>query len=113
MNGHTHQVYVELVEERPLSRDEWAASDLIVEHFGTDAEFADVITAAHRKYLDNFQPFRILITASNGEPLFRSTERYRDERDARHAIELAFGAGSTVVLQQAGMDDVTLRVAAG
>lgn len=97
-------IYVDLIEDEPKTLEQWAA-----EHPGWDV---DDLRSAHRKYLDDFQPWRLLVkSGGNQKPLFRSTERYFNEADARHAADIAFGDRSNVYLRQAEHGDVTLRLA--
>jgi len=103
--GATPLVYVDLIKEPPKTYGQFVAAH-------PARRFAAGAGAAYRTYIDNFQPWRVLIrSGDNYEPLFRSTERYFNEADARHAIELAFGPGSNVYLRQAEHGNVELRLA--
>lgn len=60
-----------------------------------------------------WQGWRILIrSGDNNEPLFKSTEAYTNEADAKHAIDLAFGPGSNVYLRQSEQGNQVVRMAA-
>lgn len=98
-------IYVDLVEDEPKTRDAFYH-----EHLGED--IADV-RAGYQKYLDHFQPWRLLIiSGDNHEPLFKSTESYFNEADAKHAAQIAFGSRSNVYLRQKEHGNVELRLAA-
>ena len=107
MSAANPTIYVDLIEERPLEREQWLSrAGFAVD---TDPPTAD---AAYEEYLDNFQPWRLLVkSGDNHRALFRSTERYYNEADARHAAEVAFGAQSNVFLRRAEHGNETLRVA--
>lgn len=98
----TDTCFVDLIQEQPAPRDKFMVHSYFAEEL-IDQEYAE--------YLDSFQPFRIVIAAHNGEPLFRSTERYKAEVDARRAIDIAFGPNTNVWLRQEGKEQVAVRVA--
>lgn len=101
-------IIVELIEEQLLSPSAYSSSRGYPEDLDTET-----LNAEYEEYEDNFQPWRILVTSGgNHAALFRSTERYFNEADARHAAEIAFGSGSNVYLRQADHSDVELRLAA-
>lgn len=57
-----------------------------------------------------WQPWRIVIrSGDNFAPLFKSTESYTNQDDAKHAIDLAFGPGSNVYLRQSEQGDQVIR----
>lgn len=86
--------------------------DLIKSHPAPREKFPSMTDERYRELVERYQPWRLLIlSGDNHEPMFRSTERYFNRADALHAAELAFGAGSTVYLREAGYRDVPLRVA--
>ena len=94
-------IFVDLVEEKPLSRP------IFDETYGVTDDTGE---AAYRDYLARFQPWRVVVTAGlNSKVLFRSSERYFNERDAFHAANIAFGADSDVYLRQADTAKVELR----
>ena len=97
-------IYVDLKREEPLEFESWAeANDL---EPGEDAQ------NSYRAYRLAFQPFRLLVkSGDNHKPLFRSTERYANEVDARHAAVLAFGANSNVYLRRPEQANEALRMA--
>jgi hypothetical protein len=96
-------IYVDLVRDEPFTRDEYSLM-----RAGDDV---DDIALAYAKYLEHFQPWRLLIkSGDNQEPLFRSTESYFNRADAIHAAELAFGAGSNVYLREAEHGNRVLRM---
>lgn len=93
-------ILVDLVRDEPLTSDEFIARGYV---------FTKTL---YQKYLDRFQPWRLLIkSGDNQEPLFRSTESYVNKADAIHAAELAFGRGSDVYLRQHEVGNVLLRLA--
>ncbi|SBS73856.1 hypothetical protein MHPYR_180093 [uncultured Mycobacterium sp.] len=108
MSNNPPTVYVDLIEEQPLSREDWAAQ---TDHCAPGR--CNECDGVWRHYLDRFQPWRVAIkSGDNGAELFRSSERYKDKRDARHAIDLAFGLYSNVYLRQAEVGNIELRLAA-
>lgn len=97
-------IYVDLIEEEPLDAAEWAKT--------ADVPLIEADNA-YRAYRLAFQPWRILVkSGDNEEALFRSTERYFNEGDVRHAADLAFGPHSNVYLRQKEHGNVALRLAA-
>lgn len=98
-------IYVDLIKERPLHYDSFcAANDL--------DEETDTARDSYRAYKLAFQPWRLIVkSGGNQKTLFRSTERYFNEADARHAADLAFGSQSNVYLRQAEHGNVALRLA--
>lgn len=102
-------IYVDLIEDTPLDRQQYGKT------YGYTDSSADstALTDAHKRYLERFQPWRVLIKSrDNHEPLFRSTESYFNKADAIHAAELGFGAGSNVYLRQHEHGNQVLRMAA-
>lgn len=107
MSVHT-LIYVDLIEEKLLTRQEWW-EEVGGKEFLSDAD----IDNAYRAYRLAFQPWRILVkSGDNYKAMFRSTERYFNEADARHAAEITFGSESNVYLRQAEHGNVALRMAA-
>lgn len=95
-------IYVDIIEDKPDSQAEFKIKHLPKMPGGK----------AYQQYLDHFQPFRVLVkSGDNEEPLFRSTERYFNNADAIHAIELAFGTSSNVYLRQHETGNQLLRPA--
>lgn len=95
-------IYVDLIKMEPQTFDVWARR-----HARGYAE------DRYEQYLMRFQPWRIVIkSGDNFEPLFKGTERYKSERDALHAIYLAFGPTSNVFLRRHEKGNVRLRQAA-
>lgn len=100
-------IYVDLIEEKLLDREEWW-DEVRGKEFPTEAD----IDNAYRAYRLAFQPWRILVkSGDNYKALFKSTERYNNEADARHAADIAFGPHSNVYLRQAEHGNVALRMA--
>lgn len=94
-------IFVDLVEEKPLSRP------IFDETYGVTDDAGE---KAYRDYLARFQPWRVIVrSGGNSKILFRSSERYFNERDAFHAARIAFGPDSDVYLRQANADNVELR----
>lgn len=100
-------IIVDLIEQKPLSRP------IFDETYGVTDDRGD---AAYRDYLARFQPWRVIVlSGDNQKVLFRSSERYFNEADARHAAELAFGRRSDIYLRKVQDGVVThemLRAAA-
>lgn len=93
-------IYVKLIKMVPLSFEQ---------HFNRFRGSVDP-RAKYDAYLENFQPFRVIVkSGDNQEPLFKGTERWKHRRDALHAIDLAFGIGSNVYLQEHEKGNVLLR----
>lgn len=98
-------IFVDIIREEPLPQDEWELDEVF--------EPNEDIDGAYRAYRLAFEPWRVLVrSGDNQEPLFRSTERYGEERTALHAAEIAFGQRSDVYLRQKGRGSVALRLAA-
>lgn len=98
-------IYVDLIKDQPLPREEYVPDHRVE----TKGEW----DAAYRQYVERFQPFRLLVkSGDNQEPLFRSTEAYFNKADAIHAAHLAFGSGSNVYLRQHEKGNQNLRMAA-
>lgn len=94
-------IFVDLVEEKPLSRP------IFNETYGVTDDSAD---APYRDYLARFQPWRVIVrSGGNSKILFRSSERYFNQLDARRAAQIAFGPHSDVYLRQANTNNVELR----
>lgn len=88
-------IYIELIEEKPLSRENY---------------FRRHPTGDHYRYLDKFQPWRFIAkSVANQKMLARSSERYFNEADAVHAIDLLWGPESIVYRRQAEAGDVLIR----
>lgn len=103
-------IYVDLVADKPQSYAEWVG--LAPDGYPSPEVITGERKANYRRYIDDFQPWRILIkSGDNQEPLFRSTESYFNKADAEHAAHLAFGAGSNVYLRQAEHGNQVLRMA--
>jgi hypothetical protein len=101
-------IYCDLIEEQPMELNEFRVHSIDA---GATWPVRD-LEVEYAKYLEAFQPWRILVlSADNHEALFRSTERYFNEADARHAAEIAFGTNSNVYLRQAEHGNVQLRLA--
>jgi len=100
-------IYVDLIKEVPLHQDSFAKLNELDE---TSEGFQD----SYRAYRLAFQPWRLVVkSGGNQKVLFRSTERYFNEADARHAADIAFGPQSNVYLRQAEHRNVALRLAEG
>lgn len=95
-------IYVDLIEETPIGFEKWCEDNAL-------ASEGDALNS-YRAYRLAFQPWRVLVrSGDNQEPLFRSTERYLNEDDARHAVEIAFGSNSNIYLRQKEHGNVLLR----
>ena len=104
--------FVDLIEEQPLDLEAFVAKEVGEDRVDAALKYdREFFESEHAEYVAAHQPWRIVIAAHNGEPLFRSTERYKDERDARRAIDIAFGANTNVWLRQEGKERVAVRVA--
>jgi hypothetical protein len=98
--SNTPLIYVDLIEDKPMTMEEFIASGNVVTN------------ELYRRYLDRFQPWRLLIkSGDNQEPLFKSTECYFNKADAVHAAEIAFGSSSNVYLRQSEHGNTMLRLA--
>lgn len=98
-------MYVDLIEDAPMTRDEFVEKVPVLRN-------AMQLEPSYQKYLERFQPWRLLIkSGDNQEPLFRSTESYFNRDDAIHAAELAFGKGSNVYLREREHGNRVLRMA--
>lgn len=103
-------IYVDLIEEERLAFAQWTRETFGPN--GTDLLSDKDLDDSYRAYRLAFQPWRILIrSGDNYKSLFRSTERYFNEADAKHAAELAFGSGSNIYLRQAEKGNRVLRLA--
>jgi uncharacterized protein YegP (UPF0339 family) len=91
-----NRVTVELIEVKPLTYEQWA--DRYRGFTNPHSRYRD--------YRDKFQPWRWIAKGANNRTLARSSERYFNEADCRHAIGLLFGPGSTVVLRAGGVETV-------
>lgn len=102
-------IYVDLIKDEPLNIEQYRTQY----HYGYGAEQEKELRSAYNgRYLKKFQPWRVLIkSGDNQEPLFRSTESYFHEADARHAVDLAFGPGSNVYLRASEKGNELLRAA--
>lgn len=93
-------IYVVLIEDRMLTMDEFIATGAVI------------TKAKYQSYAENFQPWRLLVkSGDNHRDLFKSTESYFNEADARHAAHIAFGPNSNVYLRHAEQGDEELRLA--
>lgn len=93
-------IYVVLIEDRMLTMEEFIATGAVI------------TKAKYQSYAENFQPWRLLVkSGDNHKDLFRSTESYFNEADARHAAHIAFGPNSNVYLRHAEQGDEQLRLA--
>lgn len=96
-------IYVDLIKMEPMTSEQY---------FDRYRGFLDT-DVRYNRYLMRFQPWRIVIkSGDNFEPLFKGTERWKHERDALHAIDLAFGPGANVFLRRHEKGNVRLRQAA-
>lgn len=100
-------IYVDLIEEEPLTAAQWHAK--YDETFGEIPEDDD---PDYQRYLDRFQPFRLIVrSGGNQRTMFRSSERYHNRTDAERAATVCFGANSNVFLRQNEQGNLTLRLA--
>jgi hypothetical protein len=107
-------IYVDLIEEQPMSRDEWSKETRRCPAAAEDNDVCDICDRRYGEYLEQFQPWRLMIlSGDNHKDLFRSTERYFNEADARRAADIGFGANSNVYLRQKEHGNVELRLATG
>jgi hypothetical protein len=97
-------VYVDLIEEEPLTEGGFAQSIGVT---------VDELTAdRYSLYVDRFQPFRLIVrSGGNQRTMFRSSERYHNRSDAERAAMVCFGPDSNVFLRQNEQGNLTLRLA--
>jgi len=110
-------IYIDLIEDRLPDvlghRDDcpWMNSDCeykATHHYCPHSEHdCDCITEARSQ----FQPWRWHAVSAGNHKILAQGERYFNEADALHAIDLLFGSGSNVYLRQHEQGNKALRMA--
>jgi uncharacterized protein YegP (UPF0339 family) len=90
----TDTVFVDLIEDEPMSYDEFRATfDAFRSESKTQQQYSE--------YLDRFQPFRWHAENAGNHKIGAVGERYFNKEDAKSNIKQQYGSGTTVFLREA------------
>ncbi|TDO18172.1 hypothetical protein EV580_1356 [Mycobacterium sp. BK086] len=95
-------VYVDLIEDQPVTRAEFDERNALTEDEGDEA---------YAHYLNDFQPFRWHAENAGNHEILSHGERYFNEADALANIGQQFGISTMVYLRRAEHGDQLIRSA--
>lgn len=105
-------IYVDLIKDTPLSLDEWKAQHPAFDPCDDDPDYLAAVADAYAEYRDRFQPWHWHAKREGNFEIVAQGERYFNESDAQHNIDILFRDKSNVYLRQHEQGNQPLRMAA-
>lgn len=100
-------VFVDIIEDQPLTAEEFRAKHAII----LDGLSDETFEAAYQSYIETFQPFRWHALNAGNKEIEAHGESYHREESAEKTVRQLFSANTIVYLRRAGQPNELLRMA--